>query len=476
MIGAPFAGESSPDRGRALALAAAGLLGAGVVGAAIPLYVGAMGDGVARIMALPAGIALLAFLLFDRRALLILILVFRSAGDVVFEATRFSLGGYQIGVGGLVNAFVIMIVGLMVIENPRVLPRKAVLAWMVFLALAVAGVALSPFKADALRSCLALLSYFAIFCSAFYFVRSAEDFRFGVRIVLWSSAIPAVFALFQLATGSGYGGGPRLYGTFPHPNIFAFYLVLVVSLVLYLLKSATRPPGFGAKVGLNLYMGLTLVLLLLTQTRSAWIACFTIFAIYGLLFERRFLAYIVVAPLLALLIPSVQDRVLDLASGNEYVQYAKLNSFAWRRLIWESGLQWMQPDHYFAGYGLESFRNFSLVFFPLVNPNGLGSGAHNVYVQLFFELGAIGLLAYLWLFTRMFRQVKPMLAVDRLGAFVALSALVAYLTISASDNMLGYLSFNWYFWLIVGSACAVGFLRKPSPDRAGPPGMGRSAA
>jgi O-antigen ligase len=467
MMGAPSVREYGDDRGRALLFAAAILGGACVVGAAIPLYVGAVGDGIAKIMALPAGIALLAFLLLDRRALLVLILVFRSAGDVLFEATRFSLGSYQIGVGGVVNAFVIMIVALMVIEKPQVLPRKAVVAWAVFLALAVAGVAASPFKADALKACLALLSYFAIFCSAFYLVRSPADFRFGVRVVLWSSAIPALFALYQLAAGAGYGGGPRLYGTFPHPNVFAFYLVLVVSLVLYMLKSGDKPPAPGVRAGLSLYMGLLLLLLLLTQTRSAWIACFAIFAIYGLFFERRFLAYIVVAPLLALLIPGVQDRVLDLTAGNDYVQYAKLNSFAWRRLIWESGLSWMQPDRYFAGYGLESFRNFSLVFFPLVNPNGLGSGAHNVYVQLLFELGAIGLAAYLWLFAGLFRRIRPMLSADRLGAFVSLAAVVAYLIISASDNMLGYLSFNWYFWLVVGSACAAGCSVAQQPALAG---------
>ena len=62
-----------------------------------------MGDEVARMMALPAGIALLTFLLVDRKKLLILILAFRASGDMFFEATRFSLGGYQIGIGGLIT-------------------------------------------------------------------------------------------------------------------------------------------------------------------------------------------------------------------------------------------------------------------------------------------------------------------------------------------------------------------------------------
>ena len=30
-----------------------------------------------------------------------------------------------------------------------------------------------------------------------------------------------------------------------------------------------------------------------------------------------------------------------------------------------------------------------------------------------------------------------------------------YLVMSYSDNMLSYLSFNWYFWFLMGTACAV---------------------
>ena len=315
---------------------------------------------------------------------------------------------------------------------------------------------IAPSKADAIRLYLSQLSYFAIFLSAFYVVRSADDFRFCVKVILWSSAIPAAYALVEFATGGGHTvTGFRLKGTFTHPNIFAFYLTLVISLTLYLLKSSARALSPGPRLGLHLYMLLLLALLILTQTRSAWIACFTIFAIYGLVFERRYLVYLIVAFVVALLIPSVQDRLLDLGAGNAYVQYAKLNSFAWRRLIWESSLQWMQPDHYFLGYGLNSFPYYSLIFFPLADPTGTGAGAHSVYVQLLFETGAAGLLAFLWLFGRVLWFLKPMLSLDSLAAFVSIGSIIAYLIISFSDNMLAYLAFNWYFWFMVGAACSV---------------------
>jgi O-antigen ligase len=269
--------------------------------------------------------------------------------------------------------------------------------------------------------------------------------------------IPAAYALVELATGGGhaFGYGLRLKGTFTHPNIFAFYLVLIISLTLYMLKSGEKARQIEKSIALSLYMILLLALLVMTQTRSAWIACFALFVIYSLIFERRYLVYLALVPVVALFIPSVQERLLDLNAGNEYVQYANLNSFAWRRLIWETGLKWMSPSHYFFGYGLESFRPYSLVFFPMANATGYGSGAHNVYVECLFELGVIGLLAYLFLFGRLMLMLRPMFAIERLAGFISFAVILSYLIVCFSDNMLGYLSFNWYFWFFVGAATAL---------------------
>jgi O-antigen ligase len=228
---------------------------------------------------------------------------------------------------------------------------------------------------------------------------------------------------------------------------------LVISLGLYVLKSDATTLSTQNRLILTGYTFFMLALLMLTQTRSAWIACFSLFAVYGLIFERRYLLYLILIPLLALLIPSVRDRVLDLGAGNEVVQYAKLNSFAWRVYIWESGLKWMRPEHYLLGYGIDSFQHYSPTFFPLAGKTNFG--AHNLYVQWIFELGALGLLAYLWLFGRLLWLLRKMLPIDKLGGFILISLVIQYLMVSFSDNMAAYLVFNWYFWFVAGSACAV---------------------
>lgn len=429
------------------------------VGLVLPLYADAMADSYVRLMVLPALLVLAFVFLLDRVVLLAIVLLFRAAGDLVFESTRVSLGGLAIGFGGLINAFVILIAVLLVAARPERFPRRIAPAWTGFLLTALVGVAMAPERGDAVRSYLGLLSYFAVFVSAFYFVKGERDFKVCVKLVLLSSLLPAAYALFDLAA-HGMGGalqGFRLKSTFSHPNIFAFYLTLVLSLSLYALKSPTIVLSPLRRVALCAYLPLLLGLLLATQTRSAWMACFAIFALYALMFERRYLVYLMLVPLLALLVPGVRERVLELGSGNEIVQYAKLNSFAWRLQIWEYGLRWIRPENLPLGYGLGAFKHFAPTFFPY--SGGVHFGAHNIYVQMLFELGAIGLASFAWLFARLLATLRRMVAVDRLGAFVAIALVVEYLIISASDNIFAYLAFNWYVWFVLGAACAVALSR-----------------
>lgn len=411
-------------------------------------YVSLVDGNALLIGALPFVLALLLLLLVDKRLLFFLILLFRASGDVVFESSKFAGG---IGVGGLINALVILIALLFVLERPSGLNRRIFSIWMPLLLVTLAAAANSPVMRDAARTFLGMLSYAAVFVIAFYIVRSRADFEKCVSVILLSSLIPAAYAFVDIAR---YGAteGFRLQSTFTHPNILAFYLVLNISLLFYRLKTTMAEASPARRWPLLMYMLLLLGLLLLTQTRSAWAGCLAVFAIYGLFFQRRYLLYLVGVPLLALLIPSVRDRLLDLGSGNEYVQYAKLNSFAWRQLLWKTGVQWMDAAHMPFGYGLDAFKHYSPVFFPLAG--GVHWGAHSTYVQWYFEAGVVGVLAVAWMYLRLFFTLLLGAKADRLGTLIVVTLLIEYLFFAFSDNMLDYLVFNWYYWFFIGAACA----------------------
>jgi O-antigen ligase len=180
------------------------------------------------------------------------------------------------------------------------------------------------------------------------------------------------------------------------------------------------------------------------------------------MFERKYLLYLILVPALALLVPSVRDRLLDLGAGNEVIQYSRLNSFAWRLLLWKSSMEWMSVANSVFGYGLNSFKQFSPIFFQLAGTTNFG--AHNTYIQWFFETGIIGVISAAWMHVWLFVSLKLGVAYDKLRSSLAILMLIAYLFFAFSDNMLDYLSFNWYFWFFIGAACAIAVVYKKDAD------------
>ncbi|ALU89074.1 EpsM protein [Herbaspirillum rubrisubalbicans] len=428
---------------------------AAMAGLVLPVLAGMLDGSLAKLAAVPVLLILGGLFLFNKRLLLLCVLLLRASGDIVLESTRVgSGGGFSLGLGGAINALIILIAFLFIVEKPQLLPRKAWVPWFILLAIAVIGMVVSPDKGAALKIVLGLCSYFAVFVCAFYVVRTPEEFRSMILLILASSLIPTVYGFVSTALNARGGlSGFRLQGTFGHPNIFAFYLTLVIVLGLYVIKSTQFKLDQFKRFALGGYLGLLFLLLLLTQTRSAWVACFLIFLLYGVKFERRYLAYMLILGTLALLVPSVQERILQLDSGNTVTTYAKLNSFAWRTYLWHSGLNWMSPSHYLYGYGVEAFPFYSPIFFPLAG--GVNWGAHSVFVQWFFDTGLIGVVAYLAIFYQVMRVLIRYQKQDRLGGIILICTLIEYLVVSASDNMLAYLAFNWYFWLVMGMGWSV---------------------
>ena len=424
------------------------------VGVATPAYVGLMGTSPGKLLALPALIMLLLFLLYDKRALLVTILLFRSICDPILESTKISVGGTALGLGLGLNLLVIVIACLFVLERPKEFPRVLANAWWPFMVLATVGFIVTPNKGEAIRVLLAAVSYFAMFIAATYMVRNKEDFRFAVKLVIWSSVLTTLYGLLDAGLHLR-DGSYRLQSTFGHPNIYAFYLTLIITLLLYLLKTTVATLRPGVRVLLTGYMLLQMVLLLLTQTRSAWIGCAAIFIIYALAYERKYLLYLLLAPVVAMLIPSVRERVMDMAGGggDEVYAYARLNSFAWRVLLWEAGLRWMEPARYLFGYGLEAFRYHSQTFFVLAG--GIDWSPHNLLVQFLFDIGAVGLAAYLLTFYKMIARLRGLFQLDKVAALLFTSTIIAHVIVSMSDNVFAYLVFNWYFWFLVGGACAI---------------------
>ncbi|MBF4991764.1 O-antigen ligase family protein [Methylophilus sp. QUAN] len=432
------------------------------------VLVNLVGEKYVYLVSLPLAFSLCMFFMLNRQLFFLVVVLSRASLDSAFDAIKFG----SFGLGAVLNALIILIAILTVLEKPVNLDlksRKILLAWSMFLAISFISIFYAPSLLASSKVFLILLSYASMFYLGLSSVRNKADFGKWISIVVYSSIIPVLWGIYSIIFGtSGLRfniiEGFRLQSTFNHPNSLSFYFVLIISICFYLFK--TKPEYLSPKIRtlIPLYIIILLGLLIMTKTRAAWAACYLFFFSYAVLYERKYLFIVLTAPFVALLIPEVQERMVDLQSGNDFgsTGYERLNSYAWRKKYWLDALTWMSKTHYLTGYGLHSFLDHSTQFGMgnAFNKQKIGINAHSVYVLLIFELGFLGLLAFLYIIYSKLKALIGLYQYEKLLIFTVIVILVEYLFECYSDNMLDYLNFDWYLWFVVGLTLSYVNLRK----------------
>lgn len=383
--------------------------------------------------------------------ILFLILLVRPSLDPLLD--MFKFGG--IGFGALINVFMLLTLFVILAQSKFKLD-KINIVWIPLLVTMSISILYTPYIAQGVRSLMVVITYMATFLLPFHFIKTKHDFVECLIVIVYSSFIPlfAVFYEFIFPASSTSINGFRLFSTFNHPNVFAFYLVTIVSVCFFVVKSAVFVQERKFRQICWIVLLFSLVCILGTKTRSAWAVIALLILIYGIFKERKYLVYLLLATMLAMMIPSIQERILNLFQGNSaddlINNYEALNSYAWRQIIWAGAIEkyWEQP---FLGFGYESFTFYSSEFFVI--ESDYGAGAHNTYVQLLFEIGIIGLLAFLWLLIPLLIRLWELRNKARENIIV-FGLFVSYCLIHYSDNVFDYLTFNWYFWFFIGAFLA----------------------
>ena len=389
------------------------------------------------------------------RAVVFAMLLTRASSDPVFNL----LGGDDgsMGVGAILNMLAISIAFMLLAQWPLTASFSVIGIWGPFLLIAFASTLYAPDFFAAVRLALVFLSYWSFFIIPFFIWRSPDDVTRFVMLVIGSSAIPSLYAFVDIARGLSDMAEFRLQSTFSHPNIYAFYLVLLLGLSLYVRSSRIIRVTPQVRFWVTLYIPFLTFLLMLTKTRSAWVTCVLIFLVYAFRIDRKFLAGFLLIPVLVAADPSVIDRLTDVTEATEIDSFTqlnestRLNSYEWRKALWESAIPEI-IEKPLLGHGLESFKSSTPSFFPLIGPEGIDG--HNFYLQTGFEMGLLGVFALVWLLGSVARQILKGRRYDPPGVLIMLCILMGYALECYSDNMHFYLSFNWYFWFVMGTICA----------------------
>lgn len=415
------------------------------------------------VLAIPFAALFFLLMVTKPRWVMVGIILVRPLLDVILNQTRVNTGqGDGVGIGAIFNITVILLViflAFYLMDFPsKIAP---VYCWAFYLACMFMAVIYSPVRSESIRLWFNYLSYFALFIIPFFVVKSSQDFDFWIKILGFSFILPVFYANIDMMRGGEYfeDAGQRIEGTFTHPNILAFYLVLAFTFYFYLLKSGRLKRSPVINFGVKLLMIDILVLLIATKTRNAWVSLYAGFFIYGLLRERKTLMVLVILVPLVYFIPQVHARIATL-QGNKIGDYQGEDSLEWRKEIWEGSFQKI-GERPLQGWGLGSFKYMSEEF-----SENKEMGAHNTYLEMLFECGFIGLASFVILFLNplslFFKSMCRTLSQTEGKVWaIMVGYIVSYMLICCADNLLFYLVFNWYVWFFIGLMLVASYRKYP---------------
>lgn len=286
-------------------------------------------------------------------------------------------------------------------------------------------------------------------------IKSKEELNAMVSILLLSVLLVALIGIVQNFTGvqmrpewldrdHNVDIATRVYSVFHNPNILAEYLVLMTPLAVgmtWYTKSMKKKFLFG------LSTALLLLCLVLTLSRGGWVGISFAALTFILIVNWRLLllAIPVVTVGLFFLPQKIMARLLTIFSVAD-------SSNAYRLKMWEITLQVIR-DHLWGGVGF-GYVPFKQTFETYIRTMPIFH-AHNTFLQVFAEMGLLGLLVFLFLLWTFIKHPLATLSKERdpyyyyIGAG-AVSGLVGLLGHGLFEHVLYLPRIIFSFWIVIG--------------------------
>ena len=204
----------------------------------------------------------------------------------------------------------------------------------------------------------------------------------------------------------------RPYATFPHPNVLGGFLAVLLPLIIY--KSTNgKSTNQWQNVSTNIVIALGLVALLLTFSRSAWIAgvvglSAVLFFRFKSMKHRSFVVFLAFIGFVGLFLALPYFKSLTPDSESVFVR-TELNSAAvfmwWNNNFLDNAFipHTTHVIHRLLGVGLGNFLIELPKFYPHRDIFFL-QPVHNIYLLILSEVGVIGLILFLFFIISIYRN------------------------------------------------------------------------
>ena len=220
-----------------------------------------------------------------------------------------------------------------------------------------------------------------VICGFMYFALMVTSLFAIIQRIL---GVEADAALTDLELNEGMPG--RVFSTFGNPNNFAEFLVLFMPFAFAF--ALNRKKGSRERLLLVSGMLLPLISILLTYSRSGWIALAIAAVIFVSMYDKRLIPVFVVVGILA--IPFIPQNILNrlLTIGN-----LEDSSSSYRVDIW-TGCMKMLEKYWFTGIGLGTGGFAEIYPGYAVGESAVAPHSHMHFMEMLIELGALGFVSY----------------------------------------------------------------------------------
>lgn len=381
--------------------------------------------------------------------LLLLILIKPFFSDLAYPAFEFW---YEILI------FFLGIIGIFSIRPHRQTRSNNIVqagAILILLSAYIISTTVSNNPGKSFKEILRLISYISVF----YLVSgtSQEQKKTIIKVIVTCASVISVYSIYQYfwgyqhtlhylkQTNSDFLSVfpvvkdililKRAIGTFPSPNIFGSYLIMIFFVSLTLLKdSSIKKWAFPSL--------LIFTALVLTKSTGAWIsfiagfAVLFIFSYHSLKKQKSMFIIISILMLLALsfVILGRCHRLLDLKDPH--------NSIMERLNYWRTAITIIK-DHPFTGVGPGNFHE-AFSKHNLITNRGTYY-AHNIFLHIWSETGILGILGILFLIGSFLKKIR----VDSEKRFIFLGML-AFLLHNLIDNTFFISQVGIFWWILLG--------------------------
>jgi len=309
-----------------------------------------------------------------------------------------------------------------------------------------------------------VLEYVFIFFIVVDTINTEKRIKNLLAVVIFSALFISADAATQYFRGVDFlfrypVSGQRLTASFPNPNGFGGWLIVVMFIILGLFLTRQPRKFMPRRLGLGILACVLLLLIGLTYSRGAWIGFLVgliiVFAYKVFRSSKRvrvlsaLLIIVLVIGIFFLLPSAIKGRIESVGTigGSGLV----------RLKLWQEALGIIK-DFPLFGAGLNTYMAVSLKYSIPGGGNGM-SYAHNSYLQMAAETGLAGLVCFLWILVRFFRLEFRALSLRdsplwgySLGLLAGISAFLVH---SFFDCNLYSLPLVTLFWFMLGLAVSM---------------------